>query len=653
MFFILYCQSQKPLLHCCSTIQKKNKSNNYSSWIVHWTKKWLHYLPQKELKDTEKKTRIGFKKWMPCEKDICVLQWRLPAQTSKNIVGRKLSPTIHHQLRHHLRHHLRRILLIDPQRSGRLKGWKGTARSRQTEGCCQEPCTEVPNQDSSSERNGWETQTREKEKWTWWSRTWLVGRIHQQTRYNLHDTREERPGVHRKGGWWKGVQTKKILSLDLKWASWDCKRHLCSFKYWQLFCRRIWSKTVFPSIVWPCQATQRARLQQEHSSCNMPLWDLWKCGILLESCKPMSTKRIVFAFKSTRHCGKVFVRLSKSDLHDIWLQWLQPARWAWRNGEMGEGDFQTDTFLFTEWKKVDEKIQKAASSVETEEVITLLMSHIKTLKSHIHVKRIQHAKFHALKANLHDDDLLIQVDYSESYANQEEGQIQSVYFGQQTFSIFTACCYLNIDGEIVNENVTITSEASDHSMIAALSCWLRIVSFLQEKYNLSKSLMLYMWSDGCAGQFRSRFVFKLLAEFAKEHTIAWYYNERHHGKGPMEKDPWMALVELSNTVFFVMCGLRRWISLTRSILHLTLMEFWKESNHCTWPSLRCWTSQMTWTLLQRSVAPCKFTKSFVPLTKMVSANLIFKKQQQMNHHSIHSGIEKMVTQMFVAIQSYL
>jgi len=97
---------------------------------------------------------------------------------------------------------------------------------------------------------------------------------------------------------------------------------------------------------------------------------------------------------------------------------------------LGEGDFQTDTFLFTEWKKVDEKIQKAASSVETEEVITLLMSHIKTLKSHIHVKRIQHAKFHALKANLHEDELLIQVDYSESYTNQEQGQIQSTYFGQ-------------------------------------------------------------------------------------------------------------------------------------------------------------------------------------------------------------------------------
>ena len=35
-----------------------------------------------------------------------------------------------------------------------------------------------------------------------------------------------------------------------------------------------------------------------------------------------------------------------------------------------EGDFESGTFLFTEWKKVDEKIQKATSSVGTEEVIS-------------------------------------------------------------------------------------------------------------------------------------------------------------------------------------------------------------------------------------------------------------------------------------------
>ena len=46
--------------------------------------------------------------------------------------------------------------------------------------------------------------------------------------------------------------------------------------------------------------------------------------------------------------------------------------------------------------------------------------------------------------------------------------------------------------------------------------------------------MFYIWSDSCASQFRSRFVFALMTHFNLDYTIQWYYNERHHGKGPME-----------------------------------------------------------------------------------------------------------------------
>ena len=35
-------------------------------------------------------------------------------------------------------------------------------------------------------------------------------------------------------------------------------------------------------------------------------------------------------------------------------------------------------------------------------------------------------------------------------------------------------------------------------------------------------------------QFRSRFVFALINHFNPDYTFKWYYNERHHGKGPMD-----------------------------------------------------------------------------------------------------------------------
>jgi len=102
--------------------------------------------------------------------------------------------------------------------------------------------------------------------------------------------------------------------------------------------------------------------------------------------------------------------------------------------------------------------------------------HVKTLKRHIHVKRIQNHCFNNLEANLKpNEEILLQVDYSENYVNKDQAQIQSAYFGQRSFSILTACCYLNVDGAIVNENIAITSGANDHSRSAAMSCWMRVL----------------------------------------------------------------------------------------------------------------------------------------------------------------------------------
>ena len=67
-----------------------------------------------------------------------------------------------------------------------------------------------------------------------------------------------------------------------------------------------------------------------------------------------------------------------------------------------------------------------------------------------------------------------------------------------------------------------------------MSCWRKVLSYVRGKYRLEESLILRFRIDGCSGQFRSRFVFFLLSQFELELTIFWYYNERHHGKGPMD-----------------------------------------------------------------------------------------------------------------------
>ena len=75
------------------------------------------------------------------------------------------------------------------------------------------------------------------------------------------------------------------------------------------------------------------------------------------------------------------------------------------------------------------------------------------------------------------------------------------------------------------------SESSDHSRIAALTCIDFVIKEVERHTSLTK---IVMWGDGCTAQFRSRFVFKLLANYRRDLQLEWNYNETHHGKGPMD-----------------------------------------------------------------------------------------------------------------------
>ena len=154
---------------------------------------------------------------------------------------------------------------------------------------------------------------------------------------------------------------------------------------------------------------------------------------------------------------------------------------------------QTISLNISKWKQVDRRVQKESVSNDVKDVSSHFNTHVKTLKCYIHVKHIQHTAFNDLNSNLKErKEILIQVDYSESYVNKYQAQIQCAYFWQKLFLIFTACCYFNIDGIIINENVTITSEANDHSRSATMSYWRFVLSYIQEKYQLVDFLIYHI-----------------------------------------------------------------------------------------------------------------------------------------------------------------
>ena len=123
-----------------------------------------------------------------------------------------------------------------------------------------------------------------------------------------------------------------------------------------------------------------------------------------------------------------------------------------------------DDVEYYEWAKVDRKVKNVVKSVNVEEAIELFNEQVKILKAHIFVKRTQNTHYNWLKENLKTNEFIIHVDYSENYKDQEQDEIQSAFFGHNSFSILTVCCYTRgIDGTLLNENFTVTSEVTDLS----------------------------------------------------------------------------------------------------------------------------------------------------------------------------------------------
>ena len=140
-------------------------------------------------------------------------------------------------------------------------------------------------------------------------------------------------------------------------------------------------------------------------------------------------------------------------------------------------DEDASSFSVFQWTKVEKKSGKISVQLNLTELLNEINTKVSTLKKHIFVKRYQNGYYNSLKKKLKFGQLLLNVDCSETYVKQDQQEIQSVYFGHKCFSIFTACCYLRATNrELVNENITVTSEASDNSRIAVHTCIMKIIN---------------------------------------------------------------------------------------------------------------------------------------------------------------------------------
>ena len=84
---------------------------------------------------------------------------------------------------------------------------------------------------------------------------------------------------------------------------------------------------------------------------------------------------------------------------------------------------------------------KAQQMVSPDDTVCTFTSQIKVLKEHILVKRVQNGTYNKYKTELFDGGLLVHVDFNKSHRNDQQNEIQSAYFENQSFLLFTSRCY--------------------------------------------------------------------------------------------------------------------------------------------------------------------------------------------------------------------
>ena len=183
--------------------------------------------------------------------------------------------------------------------------------------------------------------------------------------------------------------------------------------------------------------------------------------------------------------------------------------------------------------------------------------------------------------------------------------------GHASFTIFTTCCYFKDESNAINKKaISVTSETSDHSRSVSVSCLQKVIHFVREKYtHLPLKLNVIVWSDGCAAQFRSRYVFFLLSNLKCQLTLAGSITSSIMGKVP-----WMGLVALSRMLCTMMLSQERIINDAKDLPSMPIKQS-REFHPCICRVTTLSLSRRKSIQLQRFQKPLKSIISCAPWRK--------------------------------------
>ncbi|KAJ9534403.1 hypothetical protein QJQ45_016100, partial [Haematococcus lacustris] len=107
----------------------------------------------------------------------------------------------------------------------------------------------------------------------------------------------------------------------------------------------------------------------------------------------------------------------------------------------------------------------------------------------------------AVKAG-QDGKVVISCDWSEKLTVERSIEIMSEHWHAQQIGILVACAYFkNKEGAYKEHTVYVMTDGKEQSAAITQAAVNQVVWYLLEEHDMDMR-QLYMWSDGCAGQFK-------------------------------------------------------------------------------------------------------------------------------------------------------
>ncbi|KAJ4425792.1 hypothetical protein ANN_27417 [Periplaneta americana] len=240
---------------------------------------------------------------------------------------------------------------------------------------------------------------------------------------------------------------------------------------------------------------------------------------------------------------KFDVKISRSKFYDLRPENVFPVATTPHNVLFLKPD--TDLLQEVKWKKWEKnnsgQLTLASKTSTLKSILTEINNSLPAFKCHVFVQKQQAKYFDEKKTGLKPGEVVLQVDYAENYSLILQDEVQSAHWQHPQVTLFIACFW----HEKGISSYVVVSDDLTHSKESAWLFLKSIVSDFQKETDCSLMTHLYIFSDNCAAQFRSKFTVHNLCYLADDLNVVyveWNTFAPGHGKGAVDA------IELSPTV---------------------------------------------------------------------------------------------------------